>query len=72
MHDGGTSVTLWVNDKLYCSSKAIYGGEGGEINIDGKKWATISKMTECNEPIPVKKGDKLKVQATYNTIAHPL
>jgi hypothetical protein len=72
MHDGGTGMNLYVNNKLYCSSKAIYGGPGGTITINGKDWSTIATMTECNEPIPVRKGDKLKIEATYDTKEHPL
>jgi hypothetical protein len=72
MHDGGTGVNMYVNGKLYCESKAIYGGKGGTLNVDGKTWSTIATMTECNKPIPVKKGDKLKIEATYDTKEHPL
>jgi hypothetical protein len=72
MHDSGTAVNLYVNGELACASKAIYGGPGGTVNINGKTWATIAKMGECNEPIPVKKGDKLKLEATYDTKEHPL
>lgn len=72
MHDSGTGVNLYVNGKLVCASKATYGGPGGTININGKTWETIAKMSECNEPIPVKKGDKLKLEATFDTREHPL
>lgn len=72
MHDSGTAVNLYVNGNLTCASKATYGGAGGTINVNGKTWSTIAKMGECNEPIAVKKGDKLKLEATYNTIEHPL
>ena len=72
LHDGGTSVSLSVNGKHYCTSKAIYGGEGGSLNLNGKKWETISKMTECNDPIPVNAGDMIKIEGTYDTKNHPL
>jgi hypothetical protein len=72
MHDGGTGVNMYVNDKLYCASKAIYGGQKGTINVNGKTWETIATMTECNEPIKVKKGDKVKLEATFDTKLHPL
>jgi hypothetical protein len=72
LHDGGTSVLLYVNDVLKCTSNAVYGGEGGKLAMDGKVWETISKMTECLEPIPVKAGDVLKIEGTYDTKEHPL
>jgi hypothetical protein len=33
---------------------------------------TISKMTACRGPFPVKKGDTLKLVAEYDLRAHPL
>lgn len=33
---------------------------------------TISKLTECNEPLKIKVGDTLRVEATYDTGKHPL
>ncbi|KAF2429085.1 hypothetical protein EJ08DRAFT_680230 [Tothia fuscella] len=72
LHDGGTSVSLYVNNQLKCTSTAVYGGEGGKLTIEGKSWETISKMTECSEPIEVKAGDTIKVEGTYDTKAHPL
>jgi hypothetical protein len=71
MHDGGVSVSAFINDKLACESKAIYGLAGGELLVDGKEWKTISKMTECLEPYPVKKGDKLRLEAAYDKSLHP-
>jgi hypothetical protein len=61
-----------VNGDLKCASKAIYGGDGGKLSLDGKAWETISKMTECIDPIPVKAGDAVRIEATYDTKAHPL
>jgi len=72
MHDGGTAVNMYINGKLYCASKATYGGPKGTVTIDGKEWATIATMSECNTPIAVKKGDKIKLEAEYDTKAHPL
>ena len=72
MHDGGTSVSLSLNGKHQCTSTAVYGGQGGRLTVNGKIWETISKMTECNEPIRVKVGDIIKVKGTYDTKKHPL
>jgi hypothetical protein len=72
LHDGGTSVSLFHNNKLYCTSNAIYGGKSGVLTVDGKKVETISKLTECNEPLKIKVGDILKVEAAFDTGKHPL
>jgi hypothetical protein len=71
MHDGGVSVAAYIDDKLACESKAIYGLPGGELVVEGKEWKTISKVTECLDPYPVKKGQKLRLEAAYDNILHP-
>jgi hypothetical protein len=40
--------------------------------VDDKDWKTISKMSECTEPVQVKVGDKIKLEAIYDNVAHPL
>jgi hypothetical protein len=69
MHDGGSSIQILVNDKWACTSNAIYGTK--MKSADGKEWTTISQMTECAQPIEVKKGDQIKLVATFDEIAHP-
>jgi hypothetical protein len=54
---------LFINDKFICTSDAKY---GGPENI------TISEMTHCRGPIPVKKGDILTMTAEYDLTKHPL
>lgn len=63
---------MYINEKLYCASNALYGGPGGTLTVDGQTWATIATMEECNNPIPVKKGDKVNIEATYDLKKHPL
>jgi len=46
------------------------GGGGGEKSSVGIK--TISSMTSCRGPFPVKKGDTLKLVAEYDLSKHPL
>lgn len=70
--DGGTGINMYLNGKLYCTSKAIYGGPSGTLNANGQTWISIATMTECNDPIAVKKGDRIKIEATYDTKEHPL
>lgn len=63
---------MLVNEKLACSTtNATYGGGSGSSVPDGKEWQTITKMHECTDPIQVKKGDKVKITATYDMKAHP-
>jgi hypothetical protein len=64
-------VAAFLNNKLACNSTAIYGLAGGELVLNGREWKTISKMTECLEPLRVAKGDKIRLEATYDSIAHP-
>jgi hypothetical protein len=71
MHDGGVNIILKVNDKLVCDSRALYGGPGAETVVDGKVWKTIREVTKCLDPIPVKKGDRVYMQANYDTELHP-
>jgi hypothetical protein len=56
-----------INNKTVGESKAQYGGAGSESG----RWATISGMTQCNDLIPVKKGDILTIGANYDVETHP-
>lgn len=72
MHDGGTNIEFWVNDKLICDSKAIYGGQAGtRTGANGEVWETMSGVVECTEPIQVKKGDRVYLQSNYDLVKHP-
>lgn len=71
MHDGGTYVTMQVNNQTVCNSKATYGGSSSLI-VDGKEWQSITTMSECSQPIPIKKGDVIHILAGYDTKNHPL
>jgi len=72
MHDGGVGVVVSVNGKESCTSKAIYGGEGHEgVDPDGKPWSTLRELTICDQPIKVKKGDKLGLEAQFDMEKHP-
>jgi hypothetical protein len=72
MHDGGTGVSLFINGKQVCTSKAVYGAGGEKALVNGQTWETIAKMTECLDPIPVKAGDVIKVEGGFDTATHPL
>jgi hypothetical protein len=60
-----------VNGKLACASNATYSTSAGAPTGDGKEWTTITKMYECADPIEVKKGDQVKITATYDMKKHP-
>jgi len=86
LHDGGVRVSLFINEKYTCSSNAVYGdksasssGMGGKGMSSGKstgkssaKIKTISSMTPCRGPFPVKKGDTMRLVAEYDLSKHPL
>lgn len=69
MHDGGSSIQILVNDKTACTSNAIYNTR--MKSADGKEWTTISQMTDCERAFEVKKGDRIKLVASFDEIAHP-
>ncbi|RDI85061.1 hypothetical protein Vi05172_g5044 [Venturia inaequalis] len=72
VHDGGTTVSIIVNNATICDSTAIYGTNGQTLkNADGSQWQTVSAMSECNEPTKVKKGDKVVIDARYDLDLHP-
>jgi len=84
LHDGGVQMDLFINDKFVCSSKATYGSRSengadpgmgghshGSIDKDGTV-KTISGMSTCWGPWPVKKGDWITGIAEYDLIRHPL
>jgi hypothetical protein len=65
-------MDLFKNGEKVCRSDAIYGA-GGTSNkeVDGKKWETITSYGECNGPIQIKFGDKLKIVARYDFTQRP-
>jgi Stress up-regulated Nod 19 len=71
MHDGGTGMVLKVNDKVVCDSKAQYGGSGTFKEASGKEFQALSGMKECNDPVTVKKGEKLSIEAYFDLDNHP-
>src|ERR1700759_5476586 len=82
--DGGVQMDLFINDKFICSSKATYGSRsesGGDMGMGGHPHGvedkdgsikTISGMSTCWGPWPVKKGDYLTGTAEYDLKKHPL
>lgn len=74
LHDGGNNVLLTLNGKPVCDSQAKYGLDPKattSLAPNGKAWQVITEMTQCTEPIPVKKGDVLQMVSIYDNILHP-
>jgi hypothetical protein len=47
LHDGGDSIEFYVNGKLICDSKTLYGGPLGTWKApDGKIWESVSGSIE--------------------------
>ena len=83
MHNGGDNVELFLNGKSVCQSVATYssnGSDGMGMGMSGHKkrdepvklGETIATISKCTKPIPIKKGDKLKVSANFDLNKHPL
>jgi hypothetical protein len=61
MIDGGSGMNLVLNGKAICSSQAKYTGEP----------ASMTGMSDCQGPLPIKKGDTITMSADYDLEAHP-
>jgi hypothetical protein len=72
LHDGGVGIKMTLNGKVVCNSLATYGGSEATLVNDGKKWETLSSMSECGDAIPVKKGDIVQLEAAFDTQTHPM
>ncbi|KAF2668108.1 hypothetical protein BT63DRAFT_415609 [Microthyrium microscopicum] len=72
LHDGGVALSAKINGKEICSSFAKYGGAASDPNNPGE--GTINEMTYCypKEPMKVKKGDNMTLEASYDLEKHPL
>jgi len=63
-----------INGKEVCTSKALYGGPGHEGKTpSGGNWTMIREMEFCdtNQPIKVRKGDKLSIAGNFDSEKHP-
>lgn len=72
LNNGGLNMTLYVNGQESCSSEAIYGGTDGGLAANGEKWETITGYTECPEPVKIRVGDSLTMDAHYDLTKHRL
>lgn len=67
MRDGGVEIPIYINGKMACESKATYGGGWQEEGA----LPTLSSMTKCDQPVPVKANDVMTLQAVYDYGIHP-
>jgi hypothetical protein len=69
--DGGVSILAKLNGQEICKSEAMYGTNAVK-NLDGESWLTIQSMSVCGqEPIKLKKGDTVSIEANYDFELHP-
>jgi Stress up-regulated Nod 19 len=74
LHDGGQNVTIYVDNKLICTSAATYGSEPEFISphamVPGSAVSHISKMNLCiNDNLglkELKKGQRWVLKADYD------
>jgi hypothetical protein len=63
LHDGGTAIEMWHNDKMVCRSLPTYGKAPGAA---ADAALTITDMSWCHDPVPIKKGDTLQLKTYYD------
>lgn len=73
-------MTFRLNGKDICTSRAEYNASTvgtGHGHGDGAAGATMTEeammsgMTGCMEPVAIKKGDEISVEAFYDVEKHP-
>jgi hypothetical protein len=66
-----------LNGQEICNSRAEYkaaavgSSESGHSHGGGGEEGMLSGMTVCTQPVDVKKGDKVSVEAFYDVEKHP-
>jgi hypothetical protein len=45
--------------------------DGPQSPVDGTNWEVITEMTQCTEPVAVRKGDVLSMQSFVDGVKHP-
>jgi hypothetical protein len=72
LRDGGIDMSIKINDKEICHSEALYGGPGHEgLTETDEPFSIILGTTMCDQPIKVRKGDKLDVSARFDMVKRP-
>jgi hypothetical protein len=64
-----SALDIWRNDTMVCRSVPTYGKpDGAGPNTPD----TIISMSWCHDPVPLKKGDVLRVKSHYDLDKHAL
>jgi len=63
LHNGGTTLDIYMNEEMICSSEAKYGGKGeaGGSGMNGKKGDNIAHIVGMSPCVPMrraKRGDQ--------------
>jgi hypothetical protein len=73
LDDGGQFANLMVNGQTFCSSAATYNATSAFVEPNAFEDKNhISNMTICYNTGFVQAGDKLSIEAFYNSQAYPL
>jgi hypothetical protein len=75
MEDGGVEMKVYVNDKLVCTSKAEYSNvprNPRNTKSVSVEWSSIGRMTECDTPFKLLRGDKIVIESFFDFEKHPM
>jgi hypothetical protein len=65
-HEGSEEMTIVINGKEFCESLPTYGTGGSTNKI------TVTGISSCLAPIPVKKGNMMTMNAVNNIARHSM
>lgn len=66
LHDGGTRLEIFRNDRIVCVATADY----SSVEVSALKLEHISSISGCQDVSMVEPGDKWHLMAHYDTIQH--
>ena len=62
-----SALEIWLNDTMVCRSVPTYGKPDG---VAPNSSDIITAMSWCHEPVPLRKGDVLRVKSHYDLNQH--
>lgn len=72
---GGVEYHVKINDKLVCNSTAEYiqlPVNPHKNTIGGPALVDVGRMTTCEGPFPINRGDRIDTEAFYDYDLHPM